>query len=262
MTTALVTGADSGIGREFARQLAHKGHAIVLVARDRERLDSVAADLRRDFEVETEVVVADLSDRAQVDRVAARLADAVRPVDVLVNDAGFAINQGFLDSDLQLQCDMLDVLCTAVLVLSHAGGRAMRSRGRGTIINVSSVSAYEARNSYSAAKAWVRVFSLGLARELSGTGVRCTAVCPGFTHTELHAREGRDMSWLPKQAWLEPEQVVTAALSDAAKGKVVCVPTAQGKVVAAVMGVVPRGLVGNLSRRRRARAMKPATHAA
>jgi uncharacterized protein len=253
MTTALVTGADSGLGREFSRQLAQDGHDIVLVARNQERLDGVAEDLRRQSGVGTEVIVADLCDRAGMDTVAARLADESRPVDILINNAGFGVGKDFLDSDVDVEVDMLNVLCTAVLVLSHSAAAAMAARGRGTIINVSSMAAYEAKNTYSAAKAWVRTFSQGLARELVPTGVSCMAVCPGFTHTEFHQREGKDPASIPKYAWTEPEDVVREALADAAKGKVVSIPTVQCKAVVAAMSVVPRGLAANLSGRRRTR---------
>ena len=188
MPTALVTGATAGIGLEFARQLAERGTDIVLVARDRQRLDGVAADLHRRFGVTTEVLVADLADRAAVQVVADRLADGARPVDLLVNNAGFGLKRGFLQNEVEVEEGAFDVLCRAVLVLSHAAARAMKVRGHGSIINVSSVASFVAMGSYSAAKAWVTVFSEGLANELAGSGVRVMAWCPGLTHTEFHQR--------------------------------------------------------------------------
>ena len=188
MTTALVTGSTAGIGYEFARQLAERGHDIVLVARDRARLENVSDELRRDYKIRSEVLVADLSDRAQIEKVAQRLADDARPVDLLVNNAGYGMKKGFLANEIEAEEAMLDVLCTSVLVLSHAAARAMKTRGRGGIINVSSVASYATMGTYSAAKAWVRYFSEGLSRELTGSGVTCMALCPGFTHTEFHER--------------------------------------------------------------------------
>jgi len=255
MTTALVTGATAGIGYEFARQLAERGHDIVLVARDRVRLENVSDELRRDYKVRSEVLVADLSDRAQIEKVAQRLADDARPVDLLVNNAGFGQKHGFLTNEVEVEEAMLDVLCTAVLVLSHAAGRAMRDRGRGGIINVSSVASYAAMGTYSAAKGWVRLFSEGLSRELAGTGVTCMALCPGFTRTEFHDRGRMNMSRLHDYMWLDAATVVHQALADAARGKVVSVPGPQYKALVGVMSSVPRGLVRDLSgalhRRRR-----------
>jgi uncharacterized protein len=255
MSTALVTGATSGIGYEFARQLAERGHDIVLVARDRARLENVSDVLRRDYKVRSEVLVADLSDRAQMEKVAQRLADEVRPVDLLVNNAGYGQKKSFLANDIHAEEAMLDVLCTAVLVLSHAAGRAMCSRGRGGIINVSSVASYAVMGTYSAAKGWVRLFSEGLSRELAGTGVTCMALCPGFTHTQFHERGRMNMSRLPEFLWLDAPLVVRRALDDAARGKVVSVPGPQYKALVGVMSAAPRSLVrdvsGALHRRRR-----------
>jgi short-subunit dehydrogenase len=255
MTTALVTGATAGIGYEFARQLAERGHDIVLVARDRVRLENVSDELRRDYKVRSEVLVADLSDRAQTGKVAQRLADEARPVDLLVNNAGYGMKKGFLANDVETEEVMLDVLCTAVLVLSHAAARAMKARGRGGIINVSSVASYAAMGTYSAAKAWVRIFSEGLSRELTGSGVTCMALCPGFTHTEFHERGRMSMNRLPDFMWLDAPSVVRQGLDDAAKGKIVSVPGAQYKTLVGMMSAVPRVLVrdvsSSLARRRR-----------
>jgi short-subunit dehydrogenase len=255
MTTALVTGATSGIGYEFARQLAERGHDVVLVARDRARLENVSDELRRDYKVRSEVLAADLSDRAQIGKVAQRLADEARPVDLLVNNAGQAQKRGFLRNEVEVEEAAFDLHCTAVLVLCHAAARAMKSRGRGGIINVSSVASYAAMGSYSAAKAWVRVFSEGLSRELDGSGVTCMALCPGFTHTEFHERARLKMSRLPEFFWLDASTVVRQGLDDAAKGKVVSVPGVQYKTLVGVMSAVPRVLVrdvsSSLARRRR-----------
>lgn len=255
MSTALVTGASAGLGHEFARQLAERGHDIVVVARDRVRLENVSDELRRAYKVRVEVLVADLSDRAQMEKVAQRLADEARPVDLLVNNAGYGQRKGFVANEVEQEEHALDLMCTAVLVLSHAAARAMKTRGRGGIINVSSVASYAALGTYSAAKAWVRVFSEGLSRELAGTGVTCMALCPGFTHTEFHDRGKLNMSHLPELMWLEAPAVVRQGLDDAAKGKVVSVPGAQYKTLVALMSAAPRALVrggsASLHRRRR-----------
>ncbi len=247
MPTALVTGATAGIGLEFARQLAERGTDLVLVARDRQRLDAVAADLHRRFGVSTEVLVADLADRAAVQVVADRLADAAQPVDLLINNAGFGLKRGFLQTEVELEEGAFDVLCRAVLVLSHAAARAMKVRGQGAIINVSSVASFVAMGSYSAAKAWVTVFSEGLANELAGSGVKVMALCPGFTHTEFHQRAEMNMSKLPDALWLDADQLVRDALADLDRGRVVSVPGTAYKVLVGALTVVPRGLARSVS---------------
>jgi short-subunit dehydrogenase len=240
--TALVTGASAGIGREFAVQLAARGHDLVLVARDRARLDAVAAELTSRYAVAAEVLVADLSDRAALQTVADRVADRGRPVDVLVNNAGYGQRRSFLRNDLAAEEAAFDVLTRAVLVLSHAAGVAMRERGRGRIINVSSVAGFIASGSYSAAKAWVTTFSEGLASELAGTGVTVTALCPGFTNTEFQQRAGIDKPG-PDFVWLDPARLVSDCLRDVEKGRVVSVPGLHYKAAVGLLRVAPRSLV-------------------
>lgn len=248
MSTALVTGATAGIGLSFAHQLAERGHDIVLVARDRARLENVSDELRAKYGVSTEILVADLSDRADTGKVAERVADQARPVDLLVNNAGYSLKKRFLDNDLAEEEAVFDVLCRAVLVLSHAGANAMRLRGHGAIINVSSVASYITAGPYSAEKSFVTVFTEGLSSELAGSGVTATALCPGFTRTEFHDRAGLNMSRLPGFVWLSSDRLVRDCLADVAKGKVVSVPGAQYKAVVAALRVLPRSVVRKRAR--------------
>lgn len=247
MSTALVTGATAGIGLAFCRELAERGHDLVLVARDRVRLENVSDELSATYKVGAEILAADLSDRAQVQRVADRLADATRPVDLLVNNAGFGMSRSFLGGELADEERMLDVLCRAVLVLSHAAALPMRARGHGAIVNVSSVAGFVPMGTYAAAKAWCTAFTEVLASELAGSGVTATALCPGFTHTELHARADLDMSRLPDFLWLEADRLVRDCLDDVSAGKVVSVPGAQYKLLVGALQVLPRGLVRRAS---------------
>lgn len=244
---ALVTGATAGIGLTFARRYARDGHDLVLVARDEARLAEVADELRSAYGRQVEVLRADLSDRDQLQTVADRLADRDRPVDVLVNNAGFGLNRAFLAGDVDDEERMLDVLCRAVLVLSHAAGLAMRERHHGTIINVSSVSGWVVMGSYSAAKAWVTTFTEGLWRELRPYGIRVTALCPGFTRTEFHQRASMNMSNLPAIGWLEADELVDACLADVRRGKVVSVPSVRYKTVVFAVRHLPRSLVRGAS---------------
>lgn len=250
MSTALVTGATAGIGNAFARRLATDGHDVILVARDADRLEQVAADLRARG-VGVAVLVADLADRDQLLTVEDRLRDPDRPVDLLVNNAGYTVNQSFVHGSLDAEQRMLDVLVTAVLRLSHAAVGGMVERHRGAVVNVSSVASFLPFGTYSAAKAWVTAFSQGLANEVTGTGVRVMALCPGFVHTEFHERAEIDLSGSQEWMWLDADRVVAAALADLARGKVISVPGAQYKALAAGTHLVPRDTVRRLERARR-----------
>jgi short-subunit dehydrogenase len=248
MSTALVTGATAGIGLSFAHQLAERGHDVVLVARDRARLENVSDELQATYGIDTEILVADLSDRAETGKVAERLADPARPVDLLVNNAGYSLKKRFLDNDISQEEAVFDVLCRAVLVLSHAAAGAMRQRGHGAIVNVSSVASFITSGTYSAEKSFVTVFTEGLSAELAGSGVTATALCPGFTHTEFHDRAGLNMSSLPGFMWLDAKRLVRDCLDDVAKGKVVSVPGPQYKAIVAALRVLPRSAVRKRAR--------------
>ncbi|HEY8620978.1 MAG TPA: SDR family oxidoreductase [Dermatophilaceae bacterium] len=249
MSTALVTGGTSGIGLAFCRELAERGNDLVIVARHRARLENVSDELRARHSVNVEIMAADLSKRAALRRVSDRVADRDRPIDLLVNNAGFGTSKSFLKGDLSDEEAMLDVLCHAVLVLSHAGALSMKDRGRGAIINVSSVAGFVPMGTYGAAKGWCTAFTENLAHELAGSGVSATALCPGFTHTELHERANVDMSKLPKVMWLEADRLVRDCLDDVKAGKVLSVPGMQYKVIAGIAEVAPRALVRALSSR-------------
>ncbi|GAB2462440.1 SDR family NAD(P)-dependent oxidoreductase [Xylanimonas ulmi] len=250
MGTALVTGATAGLGLEFAWQLATARHHLVLVARDGQRLDDVAAQIRAAAGVDVEVIRADLAVAEDVTRVAERLAvtgdedgETRRPVGLLVNNAGFGTSQRFVDGDLDVEVRALDVMVRAVLVLSRAAAGQMTRRGRGAILNVGSVAALTASGTYAAAKAWVRTFTEGLASELRGTGVTATLLSPGFTHTEFHARAHADMSGVPEIAWLDAPRVVADALADVRRGVVLSTPSLRYKAASALLRVAPRGVV-------------------
>jgi uncharacterized protein len=244
MSTSLVTGATAGIGHEFARQLAARGDGLILVARDTARLDEVAADLRASYGIATEVLAADLTDPEQLARVEARLADRERPVDLLVNNAGFGLKGGFLDNDIDTEQRQQDVLVRAVLRLSHAALGGMVERGRGGVINVSSVAAFLPRGTYSAAKAWVNSFSAWAHNEYGARGVTVMALCPGFVKTEFHQRLGVDRdSTAPRILWLEPDRLVREALADFDKGKSLSVPSKRYKTIVAASRAVPRPLL-------------------
>ncbi len=250
MSTALVTGASAGIGRAFCERLAAEGSDLVVVARDRARLEALGRELEARHGVTVEVLVADLARRDQVEEVCRRLADTDRPVELLVNNAGFGFRAAFLDNEIGQEESGVDVMVRAVLLTCHAAARAMRERGHGRIVNVSSVASFMSNGTYSAAKAYVTVFSEALASELAGTGVTVTAVCPGFTRTEFHDRARMRISSLPAWLWLDADAVVQDALSDSAAGKVISVPGAQWKVVTTVVRALPRSVLRGAAMRR------------
>jgi hypothetical protein len=252
MSTTLVTGATAGLGAEFARQLAAGGDDLVLVARDEARLASTARTLGQ-HGVEVETLPADLSTVAGCDRVAARIVSMSDPVDTLVNNAGIGMYRAFGGVGLDVEERMLDLNVRAVLRLTHAAVRVMTGRGAGQIINVSSVAGFVPRGgnvTYSASKAWVTMFSEALALQLAGTGVRVTAVCPGFTRTEFHERAETDMSKVPDWMWLDPPEVVAQGLADARRGKPVSVPSARYKVLTGAARYTPRPLLRRVMRSR------------
>ena len=242
MTTVLITGATAGIGAEFARQFSERGDDLVLVARNVERLEEFAAELRTRSRVAVEVLPADLADRDQLALVEQRCAGP-QPIDILVNNAGFGLTQSFVGGDVEDEQELLDVMVTAVMRLTHAALPGMVNRGRGGVINNSSVASFIAGGTYSAAKAWVRVFSESLHGPMAAKGVTVMALCPGYTHTEFHERAGINKSRVQDWLWLDSPMVVRESIQDFTRGKAVSIPSGQYKVLSAAAAYLPRPLV-------------------
>ncbi|WP_419997262.1 SDR family NAD(P)-dependent oxidoreductase [Streptomyces boninensis] len=247
MTTALITGSTAGLGAAFARRLAADGHDLVLVARDAARLRKQAAELTDRHRVEAEVLPADLATEAGIAAVEARLAATDRPVGLLVNNAGFGHKGRYLEVPMADELRMLKVHCEAVLRLTSAAVAPMRERGRGGVINVASVAAFVPRGTYGASKAWVVQFTQGIAKDLTGSGVRLMALCPGFVRTEFHSRAGMGTDSIPSWMWLDADRVVAAAMTDLAKGKAVSIPDPRYKALLGASKLVPRNLLGKVS---------------
>jgi short-subunit dehydrogenase len=240
---ALVTGASAGIGAAFAEYLAELGHDLVITARDLARLETASAELRSKYGVEVEVIKADLATNEGIKTIELRLENRSRPIEVLINNAGFGINKSFAVSDRQTENDLLDVLVRAPLRFMHAVLPAMKERDSGTIINVSSVAGWIAGGSYSAAKSYLTVMSESLHTELLGTNVNVHALCPGFTRTEFHQRGRMKMTGLPEFLWLDAREVVATAWKSAQKGKALSIPGSQYKILTLLMRYVPRPIV-------------------
>lgn len=242
MSAALVTGATAGIGLAFAEALAARGHDLVVVSRRTRELTKLAERLGSDCAVECESLPADLVERADVARVAARLRSADRPVDVLVNSAGVGTFGPFGELDLEGELAEIALNVVALVELSHAAFAPMVARRSGAIVNVSSVAgSVPTPNSatYGATKAYVASFSQALHEEARGTGVRVMALCPGYTRTEFHDRAGLGPTRIPAFAWQTADEVVTVALRDLDRGRAVSVPGALNKIAGALAGISP-----------------------
>ncbi len=242
---ALVTGASSGIGRAIAIKLADEGAALVLVARDTDRLEALADELRTGCGVEVEVLAADLTDRADLSRVEARLI-AAPPIDALVNNAGLGTYGEFRTLDPDGEVREIELNVTALVRLTRAVVPAMVERGRGWILNVSSMASLQPtplNATYGATKAFVTSFSESLHEELRMSGVKVTAVLPGFTRTEFQERAGLgDTGGVPEFMWQSAEDCAAEAVAALAAGRPLVVPGSLNKVAAVLSGVAPRGV--------------------
>ena len=242
---ALVTGSSSGIGLAFARALAARGYDVTLSARREERLRGIAAELEREHGRSMEVLVADLATEGGVDRVAARLGDASRPVDLLVNNAGFGTAGALWELDPDREEREIRVNVVAVVRLTQAALATMVGRGRGGVINVSSVAGYQPTPwgaTYGATKAFVSSFTHAVHEELRGTGVRVMVLAPGYTHTEFHEQAAMPVDQSPELLWQSPETVVDAALRAYDRGRVVCTPGPLNTIAAAFSATMPAAI--------------------
>jgi short-subunit dehydrogenase len=256
---ALVTGASAGIGEAIAKQLASDGVDLVLVARRADRLDALA-DTMRSSVCRVEVLPADLHDPADLEKVAARVADIESPIDLLVNNAGYGVQGAFTTQPYADAKGQVDLNVVALLRLTHGALERMVNDGRGTIVNVSSVAGMQPGPGYAvyaATKAFVTNYTESLAEELRGSGVSVTAVCPGLTRTEFHAvaRASEHTESLPDFVWMSADEVARETLAAAAKGKVVHVTGLGNKVLVGLSAVAPRGVrrrvAGAVTTRRR-----------
>jgi uncharacterized protein len=246
---ALVTGASSGIGEAFARALAGRGYDLVLVARRAERLEALAAEVTRDHGVAARVLAMDLSETGACERVLAAVAESGRPVDALVNNAGYSIAQSFDDVPWSAQEDFLMTLVVNACGLAHGVIPGMVERGGGRIIATASLAGFApgvaGHTLYPGAKSLMMSFSQALDAEYRDKGLKVTAVSPGFVATGFAAANGTDgvMEKAPRRLFLTPEQVVEAALKANDRGRDIVVPGWWNALAASLMRVLPQGLV-------------------
>jgi short-subunit dehydrogenase len=239
MPRAMITGASAGLGAEFARQLAARGHDLVLVARDQDRLELLAAELRARHRIAVEVLAVDLVAPDGIAAAELRAATSTNPIDVLVNNAGFGLRDDFESTSIDDELRLLELLVTAPLRLAHSALGPMLERGSGAIINIASVAAFTPRGSYGAAKSWVLSFSRWANLHYRARGVRVTAVAPGFVRTEFHQRMRVGTSVVPGFMWLRAETVVRLALVHSDRGRAVSIPTVRYRVVVALLRILP-----------------------
>ncbi len=236
---ALITGATVGIGDAFARHLASLGYNLIINARTLDKLEERAAFLRKNYGIEVEVLAADLA--TDCEKVEAYIA--LHEIEVLINNAGFGLNQSFLSSPIEEEQRVLDVLVRAPMHLMHSVLPQMRKRNSGIVINVSSTAAFIAGGHYSAAKSYLTVMSESLHTQLAPTNVRVSSLNPGFVRTEFHQRAGMKMGAIPNFMWLDGDFLVKRAWADSVKGKAISIPGWQYKLLRLIIAIAPRRTV-------------------
>ncbi len=260
--TALITGASSGIGASFARQLASQGYDLILVARRLDRLQTLADELKQRFSVCVEPLCADLSDPADMSRLESRIAEH-DDLTLLVNNAGFGTVGSFVEVPIARHTEMIQVHVMATTRLCYAALPGFIQRGRGAIINVSSTAAFlPTHTTYSSTKSYLIFFSEALQRELEGTRIRVQALCPGLTHTEFHDRpEFKSPRSLiqsaPKFMWMSADDVVATSLRALHRGPVICIPGRMNQLLSAIARSALAPLLTGAMKERTANAGKP-----
>ena len=240
---ALITGASSGMGTEFARLLAARGYDLVLTARRTDRLLALKTELETAARVRVEVVPADLGVPGGAESLIERVEALGRPVAFLVNNAGFGVHGDFLENDASRVAQMIQLNLVALTTLTWHFGRAMQARGAGRVLQVSSIAAYQPTPyyaAYGATKAYVLFLSEAMNHELRGSGVTVTTLCPGMTETEFH-----DVAEHPKTgliAWtrMTAREVAEIGIRSALRGRAVVTPGILNKLTGLSAKLVPR----------------------
>lgn len=247
---ALVTGASAGIGAAFAERLARDKWDLCIVARRRQRLEEIARRLRREHGVQVQVIAADLTDAQALRRLERRIARDER-LDLLINNAGVAGFGPFIERERDVEEAGIQLDVVAVVRLTHAALPAMVKRRRGSVINVSSLAALTPGPNYavySGCKSFINAFTEALHFELTGTGVRVQALCPGLTRTEIFDVAGADPSALPDVMWMDPAAVADESLAALEKGTLVCIPGIANRALTSLTRMAPSAATGRIIR--------------
>ncbi len=250
MAVALITGASSGIGEQFAYALAGEGYTLVLTARRKDRLEAVAAQARRRGAPEVKIFAADLSQRDAASRLYGDITAGGLKIELLVNNAGFGTRGRFDHLPLERELEQIDLNITALVALTHLFLPDMIAARQGTIINVSSTAAFQSvpfMATYAATKAFVQSFSLALHHELTGTGVNVMSLCPGATRTEFQAVSGNGDALVPSFAYMDAQTVVAQGLRAAKKKRANCINGVMNNFTTEVQRIIPRGLVARIA---------------
>lgn len=250
--TALVTGASSGIGYDLARLLARDGHDLVLVARGVQALEHLAEECRASCSVVAHVIPADLADSGASERVVDELRQRQIPIDILVNNAGFGVHGPFASTDLSAELNLLQVNIVSLLQLTKLLLPGMIQRGWGRVLNVASTAAFfpgPYLNLYYASKAFVLSHSVALSRELEGSGVTVTALCPGPTRTNFQVRAKMERARLFSLTMMESQPVAEAGYRGMLRGHRVVVPGVMNKLSVLLSRLTPRGLQAKITAR-------------
>lgn len=247
--TACITGATSGLGAAFATRLAAQGYNLILTGRRKEKIEALSQTLASQYNIQVDVILAELSNDTELDMLAEKIR-GVETLAFLINNAGFAKMNAFHEEDFSTHETMLKVHNFALIKLCHAVLPKMVAAGKGTIINVSSISGfmpYPTLAMYSAVKSFVKLFTESLYLELRGTGVRVQALCPGITRTDFHKKMGFDDKTFYKDKGMikamTPEEVIDVSLHCLEKDSVVCVPGSHNAFMSGLMKIMPRGLM-------------------
>jgi short-subunit dehydrogenase len=241
----LITGASSGFGEEFARQYAEQGHSLVLVARRLDRLQALAETLRRQYRIDVAVEQVDLSDIAAVLQLHRRLRERGIAIDILINNAGHGLQGPFLDSQLDAALAMVQLDVASLTAVTHVFAQDMRARGRGKILLVASLLAYQGVQNfavYAAAKAYVLRLGEALHRELKRDGITVTALCPGMSDTGFATAAQQKITPTLKRLMMQPAPVVRAGIRALQAGRISVVPGWANKASVIFMWATPRWL--------------------
>ena len=252
--TALITGATTGIGFEFAKLLAGDGYNLVLIARDEQKLRQIAADSQTKFNISVNIYPKDLSVTSDIENLVRQIREEVAPIDILVNNAGFAISGAFVETDLAREVEMIQLNVLSVVILTKLFAKEMAQRRHGKILNVASTAAFQPgpfMAIYYATKAFVLSFSEGLAEELKESGVTVTVLCPGPTATEFSKRAELEKSKLFKggiMPVLDAATVAKIGYDGLIKGQRIVIPGLVNKIGVLAQRFTPRSLVTQITK--------------